>query len=91
MRATAGPGWKPHDDNGPVWPAVAAGRNVAESPGYRIRHLAAFDQQTLAHTHPPRMRFEEACLDLVAATKSELDRIQLLAGACQSRRTTAGS
>lgn len=39
--------------------------------------------------HPPRMRFEEACLDLVAATRSELDRIQILADACQSRRTTA--
>ena len=32
---------------------------------------------------------EEACLDVVATTRSPLDRIQLLAGACQSRRTTA--
>jgi len=89
LRATAGPGWRPHDDAGPVWVAVASGRNVTERVGYRIRYLAAFDKQVLSHTHPPRMRFEEACLDLVAITRSELDRIQLLAGACQSRRTTA--
>jgi hypothetical protein len=35
------------------------------------------------------MRFEEACLDVVMATASELDQIQLLADARQSRRTTA--
>lgn len=72
-----------------MWVAVGSGRNVTERPGYRVRYLVDFDEQVLSHTHPPRMRFEEACLDVVAATRSPLDRIQLLAGACQSRRTTA--
>ena len=40
-------------------------------------------------THPPRMRHEDAVLDLVAASRSPLDRIQLLADACRSGRTTA--
>ena len=89
LRATAGPGWRPHDDAGPVWIAVGSERNVTERPGYRVRYLVDYEDQVLSHTHPPRMRFEEACLDVVATTRSPLDRIQLLAGACQSRRTTA--
>ena len=89
LRATAGPGWRLPDDSGPVWVAVGSGRNVTERPGYKVRYLVDFDDQVLSHTHPPRMRFEEACLDVVATTRSPLDRIQLLAGACQSRRTTA--
>jgi hypothetical protein len=88
MRMIAGPGWRAHDDMGHVWLAVDAGRNVAERPGYRVRYLAGFAGQVLHHTHPPRMRFEEACLDVVAATRSELERIQILAGACHSRCTT---
>jgi hypothetical protein len=68
--------------------AVSSVRGVATRHGYRVRFLARFDDQVLTHTHPPRMRFEEACLDVAAATRGELDRIQLLADACQSRRTT---
>jgi hypothetical protein len=89
LRAAAGPGWRPHDDSGPIWIAVAAARHVADRDGYRVRWLAGYDVQVLEHTHPPRMRFEEACLDAVVATKSKLRRIHLLADACQSRRTTA--
>jgi hypothetical protein len=87
IRMTAGR--RTPDHAGPVWVAVAADRHVRARPGYRIRWLARFDEQVLENMHPPRMRFEEACLDLVAATRSELDRIQILADACQSRRTTA--
>jgi hypothetical protein len=89
LRMVAGPGWRHHDDAGPVWIGVAADRHVAARPGYRIRYLTRLDEQVHGHTHPPRMRFEEACLDLVATTRSRLDRVQILAGACQSRRTTA--
>ena len=86
LRATTGPGWRPHDDAGPIWVAVGSGRNVTVRPGYRVRYLVGFAEQVLSHTHPPRMRFEEACLDVVAITPSPLDRIQLLAGACQSAK-----
>lgn len=88
LRAISGPGRRPHDDDGVVWIAVASGRHVTARPGYGIRYLADYEDQVLEHTHPPRMRLEEACLDLVAATGSKLDRIQLVAGVCQSRRTT---
>jgi hypothetical protein len=88
MRATVGPRWRPHDDAGPICVAVAAARHVHDRAGYRVRWLAKYDGQVLMHTHPPRMRIEEACLDLVIATPSKLDRVQVLADACQSRRTT---
>jgi hypothetical protein len=89
MRGVSGTGWRGHDVAGPVWVAVAARRNVQEREDYRVRWLARYEEQVLDHTHPPRMRFEEACLDLVVEAGSSLDRVQLLAAACQSRRTTA--
>ncbi len=77
-----------HGDAGSLWIAVDASRNVAARPGYRIRYLARYDDQVLSHTSPPRMRIEEACINLVIASASPLDRIQLLANACATRRTT---
>ena len=88
--ALAGPSAMPRPaENGPIWIAVSVGRNVRERPGFRVRYLTRFDEQVQHHTHPPRMRLEEACLDLVADTASLLDRIQIVAGVCQSRRSTA--
>jgi hypothetical protein len=75
--------------SGPIWVAVSVGRNVRQRPGYRVRYLTRFDEQVQHHTYPSRMRLEEACLELVVDTASLLDRIQLVAGVCQSRRTTA--
>jgi hypothetical protein len=88
LRLVAGPGWRMYDDQGPISIAVAAGRNVTSVPGYRIRWQSDFDTRTLQHLLPPRVRFEEACLDR-ASTLEHLQLVQLLAAACQSRRTTA--
>lgn len=38
---------------------------------------------------PPRVRIEEAAIDVAAIANSDYDAISLLAGACQTRRTTA--
>ena len=38
---------------------------------------------------PPRLRYDEAAVDVAAAASCELDAIAALAKACQSRRTTA--
>jgi hypothetical protein len=88
LRATAGPGWRTNDDAGPIFVAVESARHVKPRTGYRLRWLSDYDRQVQTQTHPPRMRFEEACLDVVLATASPLTRIQWLADACQSRRTT---
>ena len=80
----------PAHGDGPIWLAVDAARSVSPRPGYRIRYLAKYDDQVLSHASPPRMRLEEACLNLVRASNSPLDRVQLLAEASASRRTTPG-
>ncbi|GAA2426390.1 hypothetical protein GCM10009856_41060 [Mycolicibacterium llatzerense] len=70
---------------------VAVDRNrtaLVEPDGVRIHHLAHFDQRVLWNVGPPRVRYEEAALD-VACQSTEFEAIAILADACQSRRTTA--
>ncbi|WP_036420350.1 type IV toxin-antitoxin system AbiEi family antitoxin domain-containing protein [Mycobacterium sp. 360MFTsu5.1] len=69
--------------------AVDVNRTVLVEPdGVRIHHLAQLDQRALWHVGPPRVRYEEAALD-VACRTTEFEAIAVLADACQSRRTTA--
>lgn len=70
---------------------VAVDRNrtaLVEPDGVRIHHVAHLDQRVLWNVGPPRLRYEEAALDL-AGRASEFEAIAVLADACQSRRTTA--
>lgn len=70
--------------------AVVRGRAMlAEPAGVRIHHLAHLDERVLWNVGPPRLRFEEAALDVACGAASEFDAIAVLANACQSRRTTA--
>lgn len=62
---------------------------LAEPAGVRIHHLAHLDERTLWNVGPPRLRYEEAALDVASRASSEFDAIAVLANACQSRRTTA--
>lgn len=69
--------------------AVDRNRTALVAPdGVRIHHVAHLDQRVLWHVGPPRLRDEEAALD-VACRAAEFDAIAILADACQSRRTTA--
>jgi hypothetical protein len=70
---------------------VAVSRHRAmlvEPDGVRIHHLDHLDERVLWNVGPPRLRYEEAALD-IASRASGFDAIAVLAGACQSRRTTA--
>lgn len=70
--------------------AVSRDRGVlAEPPGVRIHHLTHLQERALWHVGPPRLRVEEAALDVACQAISEFDAIAVLADACQSRRTTA--
>ena len=57
--------------------------------GVWVHRLADFDRKALLHTAPPRLRVEEAVLDLAAEAPDELAAVQRVADAVQSRRTTA--
>ncbi|MGA5546346.1 type IV toxin-antitoxin system AbiEi family antitoxin domain-containing protein [Mycobacterium sp. NPDC051198] len=78
------------DEGAVIHVAVSRDRGVlAEPPGVRIHHLAHLQERVLWHAGPPRLRFEEAALDVACQAVSEFDAIAVLADACQSRRTTA--
>lgn len=78
------------DEGAVIHVAVSRDRGVlAEPPGVRIYHLTQLQERVLWHVGPPRLRFEEAALDVACQAISEFDAIAVLADACQSRRTTA--
>ncbi|MFV8244956.1 type IV toxin-antitoxin system AbiEi family antitoxin domain-containing protein [Mycolicibacterium peregrinum] len=78
------------DEGATIHVVVSRDRGVlAEPPGVRIYHLAHLQERVLWHVGPPRLRFEEAALDVACQAISEFDAIAVLANACQSRRTTA--
>ncbi|OMC37973.1 hypothetical protein A5740_03800 [Mycobacterium sp. GA-1841] len=62
---------------------------LAEPVGVRIHHLAHLKERVLWNVGPPRMRYDEAALDVACRAASEVNAIAVLANACQSRCTTA--
>ena len=58
-------------------------------PGVRLHHLTRFRERVLWNLGPPRLRYEDAALDVAAAATTDFAAIAALAKACQSRRTTA--
>ena len=54
---------------------------------HRVRRLGAMLQPS---RRPPRVRLEDAVLDVASEARDEAAAVAVLADACQSRRTTAG-
>ena len=89
LRAVGGAGRRERDD-ALIHVAVdrRAGRRT-EPEGVRIHHVSRLAERVQWNASPPRMRLEEAALDVAAAAATDLTAIAVLADACQSRRTTA--
>ncbi len=88
LRATDGPGRRDPTDAGPIHVAVDRKRSVLAPDGVVLHHLAHLDARTLWHLSPPRLRVEEAVLDLAAEATSDFAAVARLADAVQSRLTT---
>jgi hypothetical protein len=89
LRATRGPGRHGADDR-LIHVAVDRTRGRVEAPaGVRVHHVVRLESKVLWNLGPPRMRFEDAALELAAQADTDFEAIALLADACQSRRTTA--
>lgn len=89
LRAAQGPGRRDADDE-VVHVAIDRLRGSRVAPaGVRLHHVARLDAVASWNTSPPRMRYEEAALDVAILAPTELGAIAQLADACQSRRTTA--
>lgn len=88
LRAAAGPGWRGHHDDEPVEIAVDVCRTLVVRPGVRVRRLAGLDARVRWVTSPPRVREEEAVIDVVVELRDPWDQVEHLAQACRARVTT---
>jgi len=69
--------------------AVDRRRSPTPPPGVRLHRLADLDAKVLWAAGPPRVRVEEAAVDVAAEANDDFAAIAVLADAVQSRRTTA--
>ena len=87
LRAVEGPGSRRSEM--PVHLAVARDRRHRAVAGIVVHRTAHLDQRALWHVSPPRLRYEEAVLDVAAAAETDLDALGEVSRVVQSRRTTA--
>lgn len=87
LRAAEGPGRRGRDES-VVHVAVALGRAVEEPAGVVVHRLHKFDQRVSWTSGPPRMRYEEAIVDLTADAATDEDAVALLTDTCRGRGPT---
>lgn len=69
--------------------AVARERRVVTPPGIRVHRTDHLDARALWRTRPPRIRLEEALVDVASSARDEMTAVAALSGAVQARRTSA--
>ncbi len=87
LRAVEGPGSR--RDDRVVRLAVDRHRHLAPPEGIEVQRCEHLEARVLWAVGPPRMRYEEAALDVAGACGSDFEALGELARAVQSRRTTA--
>ena len=88
LRAALGPGWRAHDDRGPVTVAVDRDRKLVAPPGCRVQRLGDLASRVQWNASPPRVRLEDAVLQVAASQPTRWRTIGVLTDACSTRRTT---
>ena len=73
----------------PIHVAVDRQRTFRAPPGVVAHRLADFDAKVLANARPPRVRTEQAALDVAAEAPDDARAVAGLADVVQARRTTA--
>ncbi len=72
--------------------AVPRARRVHAQPAMRVVRMSELDSRTMWHRTPPRLRLEDATLQVASmrwARRGEADAVALLSDVCQQRRSTA--
>jgi very-short-patch-repair endonuclease len=88
LRAVEGPGSQRPEV--PIHVAVDRDRHQRRSgTGIVLHRVAHLEERVLWHVGPPRLRYEEAALDVAASADSDFAALAELSRAVQSRRTTA--
>ncbi|GEP39688.1 hypothetical protein NPS01_33510 [Nocardioides psychrotolerans] len=88
IRIAEGPGRR-HADDRDIEVAVDADRRVAPADGVRVHRLRGVTDRALTNLSPPRVRYDDAVLDVALDAPTRLDTVAVLADACGGRRTTA--
>ena len=89
LRAADGPGRTGRDDR-VIHLGVDRGRSLAVPTGYRLHRLGRFDDKVQWNKTPPRVRIEEALIDVASQMSDDFDAIATLADAVSARRPTSG-
>jgi very-short-patch-repair endonuclease len=88
LRAADGPGRRQQDDT--IHVSIDRTRSLAARyDGVRVHHAAGLDAKVNWKQSPPRVRIEDAVLDVATGAPSISDAIATIADAVQARRTTA--
>ena len=86
LRAADGPGKHKEDV---IHVAVGRDRRIAAPAQVCIHRMTHVHDRTQWNLGPPRVRYEEAALDVAIGSSTDLAALGVLASAVQSRRTTA--
>jgi hypothetical protein len=86
LRAADGPGKAGRDDS-VIEVAVHRDRRVRMPSGYRLIRIAGLGTKVMWNTSPPRVRVEEALVDVASTARDDFAAISVLADAIQARRT----
>ena len=87
LRAHEGPGSSRPE--GLVHLAVDHSRRLAPRPGVVLHRTSHLEERVLWHTGPPRVRYEDAAVDVAAGARTDFAALGELSRVVQSRRTTA--
>jgi hypothetical protein len=88
LRAVDGPGRSGTDDT-VIHLAVDRDRHARVPPGYRLHRMSHLGERTMWNASPPRVRIEEALIDVAVRKHDDFGAIAVLADAIQARRTQA--
>ena len=88
MRAADGPGRRDAQE-GPIRVVISRDRRVVAPSAISVVRTFDLDDRVLWNLGPPRMRYDEAALDVALVARGEFGAIGAVARAVQSQHTTA--
>jgi len=89
IRAVDGPGRRDRSDDVAIHVAIDRHRKLVLPSGIVPHRLVGLDDKVLWSAGPPRVRIEQAVIDVAAEADNDFDAIAAISNAVQSRRTTA--
>ncbi len=87
LRAHEGPGKRP--DPARIEVVVARTRTVLAPPGVKVKRIDRLDLRVVWSVGPPRLRYDDAAIEVACRSASDFDALRVLADVVQGRRSTA--